>query len=75
MGMILTLIFIYVICALLFDLFMGWLISGLERINEQDLSHLRFTNLEKLLNIIIWPYNLFVFIYGFIMEAKEDNEE
>ena len=66
---------IYAICGILFDLFMGWIITALERINEEDMSHLRFNNTEKLLNLVIWPYHLIVFLYGMFFGNEDELDE
>jgi len=50
---------------------MDWVITILERENEEDLSHLRFNNLEKFTNLILWPYHLTVFIIGIFKDEEE----
>ena len=62
---------IYLILGIAFDLFMEWVITLLEKINEEDMSHLRFNNREKALNLIVWPYYLFMFTYGFFKNTEE----
>lgn len=64
-------IIIYIAIGAIFDLFMGWIISLLERSNEEDLSHLRFTNVEKALNLLIWPYHAFAFLIGVFKNREE----
>lgn len=64
-------IVIYIVIGAMFDLFMGWLISLLEKSNEDDLSHLRFNNYEKLLNLIVWPYHAVAFLIGLFKNEEE----
>lgn len=64
-------IIIYISIGAMFDLFMGWIISLLEQSNEEDLTHLRFTNLEKVLNLLVWPYHMFTFLVGFFKNEEE----
>ena len=52
-------------------MFMDWVITALEQENEEDLSHLRFTNSEKALNLLLWPYHLTVFIIGIFQREEE----
>lgn len=70
-NMLLIYLFIYLFLGAMFELFMDWVITILERENEEDLSHLRFNNLEKFTNLILWPYHLTVFIIGIFKDEEE----
>jgi peptidoglycan biosynthesis protein MviN/MurJ (putative lipid II flippase) len=70
-NMLLIYLFIYLFLGAMYELFMDWVITILERENEEDLSHLRFNNLEKFTNLILWPYYLIVFIVGIFKDEEE----
>ena len=71
-----TLIFIlYTLGGVMFELFMSWIITVLERTNEEDLSHLRFSNTEKIVNLIIWPYHFVVFFVGLLFGNEDELDE
>jgi hypothetical protein len=64
-------ILIYLLCGAIFGIFFDLLITGLEKSNGEDMSHLRFTHLEKFLNLIVWPYNFILFIVGLIVNEDD----
>ena len=71
-----TVIFmLYTMCGVLFEIFMSWIITALEKTNEEDLTHLRFSNTEKFFNVFVWPYHLIVFLYGLFFGNEDELDE
>jgi hypothetical protein len=69
--MLIVYLFIYTAIGALFEIFMDWVITALERESEEDLSHLRFNNVEKVVNLVIWPYHLIIFVIGIFKNEEE----
>lgn len=48
----------------------------LELINDKDVKgheHIHITNAQRIVNVILWPYSLFIFIITFIRILNEKN--
>lgn len=59
---------LYVLCGILTSIFFDWVMDKI------DIPELRFTNSERVIIILIWPFAIFWAIYSFL-KNKNNNDK